>query len=155
MLKLIYIRLEGVKIIYCKHCGIKLKNKRLYCPECGKRIEVCDENDNFHFYHKPKSRITAGLIAIILGFGIYNLYLKKIKKGMIQFFVPFASILAIIIMTIICSFISNYKIIIYGFFLPLFFATIITVVMHLWCIIEGVLILIGFISEDGHGRPLN
>ena len=32
--------------MYCKHCGIKILDKRLYCPECGKRLEVDDENNN-------------------------------------------------------------------------------------------------------------
>lgn len=143
-----------MRILYCKHCGIKIIGKRLYCPECGKRIEIDDENNNSHFYHKPKSKIIAGLLAIILGFGIYSLYLKKIKKGMIQFFVPFVSIFLIGIMVLICNYISNIKIIIYGFFIPLFFTIVILAVMHLWCIIEGILILIGFINQDGHGNAL-
>ena len=140
--------------MYCKHCGIKVSRKRLYCPECGKRIEIDDENNNSRFYHKPKSRIIAGLLAILLGFGIYSLYLKKNKKGMIQFFVPSISIALLGIMMLICNTISNIKVIIYGFFIPLFFAFVIIVVMHLWCIIEGILILLGFINEDGHGNAL-
>jgi len=140
--------------MYCKHCGIKILDKRLYCPECGKRLEIEDENNNSHFYHKPKSRILAGLLAIILGFGIYSLYLKKVKKGMIQFFVPFVSILLLGIMVLICNYISNIKIIILGFFVPLFFAIVIISVMHLWCIIEGLLILFGMINEDGNGNRL-
>ena len=103
--------------MYCKHCGIKIIGKRLYCPECGKRLEVTDENNNSRYYHKPKSRIAAGLLAIFVGFGIYSLYLKKIKKGMIQFFVPFGSIFLLGIMLLICKSIRNIEILIYGFFI--------------------------------------
>lgn len=140
--------------MYCKHCGIRLDGKRLYCPECGKRIEVDDENNNAHFYHKPKSRVVAGLLAILLGFGIYSLYLKKIRKGMIQLFVPSISAILLLIMMFICNHITNIKVIIFGFFIPLFFAMVIILVMHLWCIIEGFLILLGFVNEDGHGNRL-
>ncbi len=140
--------------MYCKHCGIRLDGKRLYCPECGKRIEIDDENSGSYFYHKPKYRIIAGLLAILFGFGIYSLYLKKIKKGMIQLFVPSVAIVLLAIMMFICNHIENIKIIIYGFFIPLFFTMVIVVVMHLWCIIEGFLILIGLVNEDGHGNRL-
>lgn len=140
--------------MYCKHCGIRLDGKRLYCPECGKRIEVDDENNHTRFYHKPKYRIVAGLLAILLGFGIYSLYLKKIKKGMIQLFVPSISIALLSIMMFICNHIENIKIIIFGFFIPLFFAGITVLIMHLWCIIEGFLILLGLLNEDGHGNRL-
>lgn len=140
--------------MYCKHCGVKINCKRLYCPECGKRIEIVDNNNNSHFYHKPKSRIVAGLLAIFLGFGIYSLYLKKIKKGMTQFFIPFTSLILLGIMLLICNHISNIKIIIFGFFIPLFFTIVIITVTHLWCIIEGLLILFGFINDDGHGNRL-
>lgn len=142
------------EIMYCKHCGIRLNGKRLYCPECGKRIEIEDENNHSRFYHKPKYRIIAGLLAILFGFGIYSLYLKKVKKGIIQLFVPSTSIVLLSIMILICNHISNVKIIIYGFFIPLFLTMVIIVVMHLWCIIEGLLILLGFINEDGHGNQL-
>ena len=144
-----------VRIMYCKHCGIKILDKRLYCPECGKRLEVDDENNNSHFYHKPRSRAVAGLLAIILGFGIYSLYLKKIKKGMIQFFVPSISILLLGIMVLICNNISDVRIIVLGFFIPLFITMVLILIMHLWCIIEGLLILLGLINEDGNGNRLN
>ena len=140
--------------MYCKHCGIRLDGKRLYCPECGKRIEVDDENRGSYFYHKPKYRIVAGLLAILFGFGIYSLYLKKIKKGMIQLFVPSIAIILLAVMMFICNHIENIKIIIFGFFIPLFIAMVVVAVMHLWCIIEGILILIGWVNEDGHGNRL-
>ena len=139
--------------MYCKHCGIRLDGKRIYCPECGKRIEVNDDNGSY-FYHKPKHRIIAGLLAILLGFGIYSLYLKNVKKGMIQLIVPTVSLLLLGIMALICYNISNFKIIIFGFFIPLFLTAVLVAVMHLWCIIEGFLILMGLIDEDGHGNKL-
>ena len=73
---------------------------------------------------------------------------------MIQLLVPTASILLLGIMMFICNNISNIKIIIFGFFIPLFLTAVVFVVMHLWCIIEGFLILIGLIDEDGHGNKL-
>ncbi len=139
--------------MYCKHCGVRLNGKRIYCPECGKRIEIEDQNISY-FYHKPKHRIVAGLLAILFGFGIYSLYLKNIRKGMIQFLVPTVSLLLLGIMTLICYNISNIKIIIFGFFIPLFLTSVLVVVMHLWCIIEGFLILMGLIDEDAHGNKL-
>ena len=73
---------------------------------------------------------------------------------MIQLLVPTASILLLGIMMFICNNISNIKIIIFGFFIPLFLTAVVFVVMHLWCIIEGFLILMGLIDEDGHGNKL-
>ena len=140
--------------MYCKHCGIKLDGKTLYCPSCDRRIEYSDDNNISQFYHKPKSRVVAGLLAIILGFGVYNLYIKRVRKGTTQFFVTFTSLILLLLMIIICNHISNVKIIIYGFFLPMFFTMITAVVSHLWCIIEGILILTGLIAEDGHGNTL-
>ena len=139
--------------MYCKHCGIRLDGKRIYCPECGKRIEV-EVNNSSCFYHKPKHRIVAGLLAILFGFGIYSLYLKNVKKGMIQLLVPTVSILLLGLMTLICYNISNIKIIIFGFFIPLFLTAVLVAVMHLWCIIEGFLILLGLVDKDGHGNKL-
>jgi len=136
--------------MYCKHCGAKIKGRRLYCQECGKKLEANSQNNTSHFYYRQRSRILAGLLAIFIGFGIYNLYIRNHKKGITQFLVPFISILLTFIMYLIADSVGS-LVLVAGFFLPYILTLSILISMHLWSIVEGILILTGLIDEDGVG----
>ena len=74
---------------------------------------------------EQKSKMTAGLLAIFLGWlGIHNFYLGNKKRAIIQLLISVCS----------CFFLSP--------------------VSSIWGIIEGVQILTGKITTDADGNPL-
>lgn len=75
--------------------------------------------------YRPKSRIAAGIMAILIGtFGVHNFYLGYTKKAVAQ-----------LLLTLLSGF-------------------ILSVVPFIWGIVEGVMLLCGKIDLDGHNVPL-
>jgi len=103
-----------------------------------------------------KSKIVAGVLAIVLGSGIYNFYLKFTAKAVIQLLITLASIILITVGTVLLVlslsvyhsldlFIASLAILISGsLFLP----------MRIWEILEGIMLLTGSIEVDGNGIRL-
>ena len=78
--------------MYCTHCGIKLDENAVFCSNCGYKVgrqpqqESNIMNDIRNGYDnvmsKPKSRLIAGILAILLGsMGIHEFYLGYARKG--------------------------------------------------------------------------
>jgi len=115
---------------FCTNCGQELEQSVKFCINCGKnvknKIEKCDENINSDLStFSPKSKIIAGLLAIIFGsFGIHNFYLGYNGKAVAQ-----------LLMTLL------------GF-------GALSLVSTIWGLIEGIMIFIGSINEDATGNPL-
>jgi len=78
--------------MFCKKCGEKLSST--YCAKCGANTEnsLPNERTNQQVHSSlhsvattnRKSKIAAGLLALLVGLGIYNFYLDFTKKAIIQ-----------------------------------------------------------------------
>ena len=78
---------------------------------------------------EQKSKLAAGLLGIFLGgLGIYNFYLGKTNRALVQLLV------SLIGGIITCG--------------------LAAVAMEIWGLVEGIMILTGSIAEDGKGIPL-
>lgn len=61
---------------FCPFCGASTKNVRVVCPKCKSYLPGS--------LARPKSRVLAGLFAIVLGaFGIHKFYLGYFTEGLI------------------------------------------------------------------------
>jgi len=93
--------------MYCTQCGYKLDDNAIFCTNCGHKVgrqphqgaNFADEvrNSYNNIMSKPKSRLIAGVMAILLGsMGIHEFYLGYTNKGvthllMFVFFLGWAS----------------------------------------------------------------
>lgn len=108
--------------------------------------------------NKPKSKLAAGLLAILLGLGIYNFYLGYVGKAIIQLVISFVAICVYIydIVTYAIA-ISQWS----GFGpMPEFWSQafiiggLLSLGVGIWQFIEGILIFTGVIDRDGKGNPI-
>ncbi len=68
----------GEEKVYCLSCNAQCPKTTTFCPVCGAKNPL---------YIEHKDRVTAGLIAVMLGiFGGHKFYLKKYKQGVIYLF---------------------------------------------------------------------
>ena len=92
--------------MYCKNCGGRIEDGQKFCTYCGSKVDESSENkesnnnqsgpyisyesltghsaDEPHTSLTGKSRVFAGLMAILLGAGIHNFYLGYNKKAVAQ-----------------------------------------------------------------------
>lgn len=84
--------------MYCSKCGFPIDDDAMYCSNCGQRV-IRNERVNTQSFsqnvsqnyndimHKPKSKIFAGLLAVLVGsLGIHDFYLGYNQKGVIHLF---------------------------------------------------------------------
>ncbi len=118
--------------VFCKYCGVRLNELAYYCRNCGKEISAIDaaclhcgyQNKDQRQRYTVKSRIVAGMLGIFAGgLGIHNFYLGYSSKGFIQLML---SILGI------------------------FTLGITSIISLIWGLIEGVMILMGYVKKDGN-----
>jgi len=63
--------------IFCKNCGKEIDDKASVCVNCG--VSVIQPNQSL-----DKSRITAGIFALLLGgLGVHKFYMGKIGMGIL------------------------------------------------------------------------
>ncbi|MBQ8604113.1 MAG: TM2 domain-containing protein [Oscillospiraceae bacterium] len=78
--------------MYCTKCGFEIDDNSVFCTNCGHKVGVqaqggtnfADDIRNSYdsVMSKPKSRLIAGVLAILLGsMGIHEFYLGYTKKG--------------------------------------------------------------------------
>lgn len=69
-----------VETIFCTHCGEKMSGEAAACPKCAHP----NRSATSAFYGPPKSRIAAGVLALLLGgIGVHKFYLGKIGLGIV------------------------------------------------------------------------
>lgn len=140
---------------YCQHCGAPYPNDeavicvkcnapkrkgRNFCHGCGTRLEpnqticrVCGVDNTESAGTNAKSKVVAGLLGIFLGtFGVHNFYLGYTGKAVTQ--------LVLALVGILFSCVGIGIVLIIG--------------IEIWGLVEGILILTGNISKDGHGYPI-
>ena len=80
------------KTMYCTNCGVCLEDDVSFCPNCGQKVKreeyrtenIMDKlNEGYNsLLTRPKSRLIAGILAIVLGsIGAHDFYLGYTKKG--------------------------------------------------------------------------
>ncbi|MCL2848323.1 MAG: NINE protein [Firmicutes bacterium] len=109
-----------------------------------------------------KSKIVAGLLALLLGLGIYNFYLGHIKKGVIQLCMWIGSIIIMVVGVVLLvleeiyffetGYIS-YPLMI-GSMITIIFSSLMFMALGIWGFVDGIRIFIGNIKVDGKGIPL-
>ena len=118
--------------VFCKYCGVRLNELTYYCTNCGKEISAIDasclhcgyQNKDQRQRYTVKSRIVAGMLGIFVGgLGIHNFYLGYSSKGFIQ-----------LVLSI----------------LGIFTLGITSIISLIWGLIEGVMILMGYVKKDGN-----
>lgn len=141
--------------MYCKHCGEAYNNPEAvvcvkcgapkgrgtnFCQGCGNKVSEGAEYCTFcgcGLAEQPgpnaKSKVAAGLLGILLGgLGVHNFYLGYTAKAVVQLVLTCVGILLTCVGV--------------GVFLEM--------ASWIWGLVEGILILVGKINEDGMGNPL-
>jgi len=114
---------------------------------------------------KPKSKVAAGLLAILIGYGVYNFYLKYYAKAIAQLVISIAAIAMTIFWTMgyIDDMVSWAMSTTSGYypspmpeiFSPLYIiGVLLSTGVGIWHLIEGILIFCGKIDRDGEGNPI-
>lgn len=154
--------------MFCKNCGAKIQDGQKFCTYCGVKVENeesnksnnenqsgpyisyesltghSQENQAAHIF--GKSKVFAGLIAILVGAGIYNFYLGNIKKAVIQ--------LLTYIVSNVFAFASYSATTEANYWIFYSVGLIFGAISGIWCFVEGILILTGKINKDAKGNPL-
>ena len=78
--------------MYCTNWGVRLEDNAVFCTNCGHKVgqhtqqkkNILDDlNEGYQtLMARPKSKLIAGILAIVLGsVGIHDFYLGYTKKG--------------------------------------------------------------------------
>ena len=81
--------------MYCTNCGFRLEEGDSFCSHCGHKVgQKATSTENIFenvadSYHKimaaPKSKLIAGILAIVLGSaGVHDFYLGYTSKGIVH-----------------------------------------------------------------------
>lgn len=70
---------------FCGSCGAIIKKEAELCPKCGVRQNPStSENRTLNTPKVIKSRVSAGILAILLGaFGVHKFYIGKVGMGIL------------------------------------------------------------------------
>lgn len=118
---------KGAGTNFCPNCCAPTPPNGVVCLKCGIALA------NYGTY-SDKSKIAAGLFGIFFGaFGVHNFYLGYQAKAIIQ---------------LVCSIVSILLLCLGGF------SAFILIGIHIWGLIEGIMILSGGINKDGKGKLL-
>ena len=83
-------------LIRCNQCGNMVSENAQACPHCGNPLQVgyAQPQQNYNQFNNmnanvaPKSKTTAGLLAIFLGaWGVHYFYLNKTAPGIVFLFI--------------------------------------------------------------------
>ena len=119
---------SGAGTAYCPFCGNPTAPGAVVCVKCGRQLSMAAVPPGT----QQKSKITAGLLALLVGFGIHNFYLGYVGKGVAQ--------LVLLLLGWILSLIGI------GF--------IFVGAVAIWQLVEAIMIFSGSINKDAKGIPL-
>lgn len=120
----------------CLNCGFAKDKGAMYCQNCGEPVNPgasicvrCGSALNNESEQSSKSRIVAGILAILLGsLGIHNFYLGFTTRAVVQ-----------LLITILGG---------------LFTCGVASVAVEIWAVVEGILLLTNKNSVDAEGKIL-
>ena len=145
----------------CNICGgnFDIKSSNI-CSSCGTMHTVQQTQHNMpaypYSYSYPyqssppnsKSKVLAGVLAILVPYGVYSFYLGHIAKGVVQLlmwlvFMPLfvIGLLMIPVIPVLGGILLFLSIAIYFF-------------VWVWDLVDGIRILSGFVKVDAKGNPL-
>lgn len=141
----------------CHYCHEELSRlDKDICPFCGakKPLEGVDESTiditkmydpvNLGSTLKPRSRIIAGILSFILGIlGIHEFYIYRKKRGLVILLVSLFFIGGLGTLLFFTLLKGNA----FAYLIPLF-------IVELYCILEGVILLVNHTVKDGRGEFL-
>ncbi len=89
---------------FCAHCGNAVSPMAAACPQCGHPVAAqqasapgASAQPQVNPYAKVKSRVTAGILAILLGgVGVHKFYLNKAGLGVVYILLCWTYIPAIV-----------------------------------------------------------
>jgi len=137
-----------------------------YAPPPGYNYNQAGYNNPGTYEKKGKSKIAAGLLAILVGYGIYNFYLKYYAKAIVQLAAYVVSMGFIMYwfmtyMNDIMAWSMDVAMSNMASPMPPFFSAsygiglAISSAVGIWQLVEGILILAGKINRDGAGGPIS
>lgn len=141
----------------CHYCHEELSRlDKDICPFCGakKPLEGVDESTiditkmydpvNLRTTLKPRSRILAGILSFILGvFGIHEFYIFRKKRGFVILLISICLIGGLGTLLFFTGLKGN----VFAYLIPFF-------IVELYCILEGVILLVSHTIKDGRGEFL-
>ncbi|MCL2370536.1 MAG: NINE protein [Firmicutes bacterium] len=156
--------------MFCRNCGKELGGQ--FCAGCGTvagslpNEQVNQANymagQGYMAQPKGKSKVAAGLLALLLGYGIHNFYLGYIGKAVAQLMLYIGVFITVMVGTVFMI-VGSIHLEIYNEFSAMFVAgialmgigVVLSLAVGIWGFIEGIMILCGAIKVDGKGRPLS
>jgi len=77
-------RQKGADETFCSSCGAIIKKEAEVCPKCGVRRKTASETHTVSSPKRIKSRVTAAVLAFLLGgIGVHKFYIGKIGLGIL------------------------------------------------------------------------
>ena len=150
----------------CRNCGGPVDQNDKFCKYCGAKVEHYSYNQQYNSNHitfdkisgntyvNPgvpyKSKVLAGILALLTSFGIYNFYLGFKKKAVVQ--------LVLSIIGLISSLAASYVLSTYGetvlYLLCYVLYIVFSLTVGIWSFVDAIRLFRGKIKYDGHGNPI-
>ncbi len=151
----------------CKNCGGPITDNDKFCKHCGAKNEQANQNNKYYtsqitfdqvntgnssYNYMPgaKSRIIAGVLALLTTFGIYNFYLGYKKKAIAQLII---SIIASVFALFMNLTLINYGEVVLYYLLGAGYL-IFGLTVGIWSLVDAIRLFTRNINVDGKGNPL-
>lgn len=152
----------------CRNCGGPINENEKFCKHCGSKNEQNYQSNSYYTNNitfdqiaghnnsystvipGAKSRILAGVLALLTSFGIYNFYLGYKKKAIIQLVI---SIIGFVFSIALRFVYASYGEVLLCYILALgYVATALAV--GIWSLVDAIRLFTRKLNVDGKGNPL-